>query len=318
MAGLARHVSREPRAVDRGRAFGVAKAEAVARTVALYRRLLQGMSLREAGSGVRLPDELMDEVEGIASGARVNVFELLAVNARTELLAGGCSLVARDSWLAQTWDWHPDACAVAWTIVREEGWLCTVTEPGMVAKLGINSGGLACGLNFLATTADRLGGTPVHALARGVLECADATEARALLASATAGASVALTVAALGDLFTAELSPGGTRFVAPDADGWLVHTNHFLLAPARGADAQAEPGTSARREHLAGRMRAGWTVAEALAEHAPALEPVCRHADGSAWAERRATLLAVWAEPGRLRVAAGAPCASPFTDVPLP
>jgi isopenicillin-N N-acyltransferase-like protein len=290
--------------VDRGFAFGAALSREVARTVALYRRLLQGMSLREAGSGVRLPDELMDEVEGIAAGARVNVFELLAVNARTELLAGGCSVVARGSWLAQTWDWHPEACAVAWTIVRGDRWLCTITEAGMVGKLGLNSDGVACGFNFLATTDDGCGGVPVHALARLVLSSRSASEARPVIGGASA--SVALTVAAPDGLFCAEVSPGGVRFVAPEDDGWLVHTNHFLLPPCRGEDAQVEPSTLARRSALLSRMRAGASVAGALAE-----PPVFRAEDGKG-AERRATLLSVWAEPGRLRVGA------PFVDVPLP
>jgi isopenicillin-N N-acyltransferase-like protein len=181
----------------------------------------------------------------------------------------------------------------------------------MVGKLGLNSDGVACGFNFLATTADGPGGVPVHALARGVLECRSAAEARAGLAATRA--SVALTVAAPDGRFTAEVSPGGVRFVEPDADGWLIHTNHFLLAPARGEDAQAEPETVARREHLARRMREGWGVAEALAE-----EPVCRHEVEAPWPERRATLLALWASPGRLRVAAGPPCSHAFVDVELP
>jgi isopenicillin-N N-acyltransferase-like protein len=289
--------------VDRGFAFGAAMSAHVARTVALYRRLLQGVSLREAGSGVRLPDALMDEVEGIASGARVNVFELLAVNARTELLAGGCSVVARGSWLAQTWDWHPAACPVVWIVPLDGGWLCTVTEAGMVGKLGLNSWGVSCGFNHLRSSVDGVGGVPVHALARGVLSCRSAAEARASLHGASA--SVALTVAAADGLFCAEVSPGGVRFVAPDQDGWLVHTNHFLLPPCRGVDAQAEPESFARRERLLERMRAGCDVPEALAA-------VCRHDDEVGWPERRATLLAMWAQPGRLRVG------MPFEDVALP
>jgi isopenicillin-N N-acyltransferase like protein len=306
LAGLVHHISREARPVDRGFAFGAALSREVGCTVALYRRLLQGVSLREAGSGVRLPDGLMDEVEGIASGAGVNVFELLAVNARTELLAGGCSVVARGSWLAQTWDWHPAAAPVVWTVVLEDGWLCTVTEAGMVGKLGLNSWGVSCGFNYLRSSVDGVGGVPVHALARGVLSCRSAAEARASLGGASA--SVALTVAAPDGLFCAEVSPGGVRFVAPDEDGWLVHTNHFLLPPCRGEDAQAEPETSARRERLRQRVRAGCDVPEALAA-------VSRHDDEVAWAERRATLLAMWAEPGRLRVASGG---TVFEDVELP
>jgi isopenicillin-N N-acyltransferase-like protein len=294
----------EPRAVDRGFAFGAALGSQVRRTVALYRRLLQGMSLREAGSAVRMPDALMDEVEGIAAGARVNVFELLAVNARTELLAGGCSVVARGPWLAQTWDWHPGAAPVVWTVRLGDGWLCTITEAGMVGKIGLNAWGVSCGFNHLRSSVDGVGGVPVHALARAVLECRSAAEAGAVIGGASA--SVALTVAAPDGLFCAEVAPGGVRFVAPDEDGWLVHTNHFLLPPARGEDAQVDAETLARRALLAERVRAGASVPAALAA-------VCRvEEDEAAWPERRATLLSVWAEPGRLRVG------PPFEDVVLP
>jgi isopenicillin-N N-acyltransferase like protein len=169
-----------------------------------------------------------------------------------------------------------------------------------------------------------LEGMPIHVLARLVLEqCASGAEARALLAGAPACASSCLTVAAAdGDLFAAEVAPGGTRLVEPDADGWLVHTNHFLRAPAAGRDTQPDthPGTVARRARLAAAARAGLAPPRALAQHAPRSEPLCRHGDppGTAWPERRATLLATWAQPARgsLRVAAGPPCRCAFAELP--
>src|SRR5262249_55076056 len=152
-----------------------------------YRRLLREAagieSLFAAGDevGSRLSvdhPELVEELEGMAAGAGVDVRELLAINARTELLAGTqdrgeCSLVARlepsGPWLAQTWDWHPDlrAAAVVWTIEHDGGRLTTVTEAGVVAKLGLNDAGVACGLNFLTSSMDGgLDGTPIHVLLR--------------------------------------------------------------------------------------------------------------------------------------------------------
>ena len=78
-------------------------------TVATYRRLLREAAgvgaeeLRVAGADVaerlqsRWP-ELVSELEGIAQGARQDVLELAAINARTELLAGTprseCSVIA--------------------------------------------------------------------------------------------------------------------------------------------------------------------------------------------------------------------------------
>lgn len=252
--------------------------------------------------------------------------ELAAINARTELLAGTqaceCSLVARSeaggAWLAQTWDWHPDAAAVAWIVV---GRFVTVTEAGVLAKLGLNGAGVACGLNYLTCSEDGgVDGVPIHVLLRLVLERGSSgAEARELLAGARTAASGCVTVAARDDLFAAELSPGGARFVAPDADGWLVHTNHFLLPPRSGHDPMpaAHPGTLERFARVAEAARAGVPVAGVLASHAGRDEPVCRHGDppGTAWADRRATLLAVSTRGGALSVAAGPPCSTPFNLV---
>jgi isopenicillin-N N-acyltransferase-like protein len=304
--------------------------------VRTYRRLLDLGSADMCRAGERVApyveEDLLLELEGMASGAGVDVLELLAVNARTELLEDAaspeCSLIARRAWLAQTWDWHPDlaSCAVAWTVLHPGGWFTTVTEAGILAKLGLNSAGLALGFNYLTCSADGgLAGVPVHVLCRLVLQrCRDAREAWALLGGARAAASSSLTVASGDALFAAEVSPGGTRFAAADADGWLVHTNHFLSPPVRGVDTMPArgPGSQARRDQLLRRVRDGVGVRAALSEHAPAVEPVCRHRDpvGTPWAERRATLLAVWIEPGvpSLRVASGNPCAWDFQSLELP
>jgi isopenicillin-N N-acyltransferase like protein len=329
------HVSREALPGDRGYFFGQACAEAVAVTVATYRRLLEDAAgvgpsdLRRAGADVlgwlqpRWP-ALCKELEGIAAGAGQDVLELAAINARTELLAGGCSVIAhRDGSLAQTWDWHPDlaAATVTWTVHLPGGRrFTTATEAGILAKLGCNRAGLSCGLNFLACSDD--GGTegaPIHVLLRLVLErCDDIDEALALLRSAPTSASACITLAGGARAVAAELCPGGITLVEPDADGWLVHTNHFLAGPVGGHDTLAleQPGTFARRELLVRLVQGGVPPRDALATHAPAEEPVCRHADqDAAWADRRATLLAVTAVDGELCVAPGPPCSNRFVRV---
>lgn len=320
-------------------------------TVRVYRRLFREAAglgpadLAAAGDvvGGRLGAEhpgLLDELEGIAAGAGQDLRELLAINARTELLAGTqargeCSLLGRlelgGGWLAQTWDWHPElaSAAVLWTVETPDGWWQTVTEAGVLGKLGHNSGGVACGLNFLTCSLDGgLDGTPIHALLRLVLEtCASGADARALLGDAQTSASSCITVAASGggpDLFSAELSPGGVRFVEPDRDGWLIHTNHFLGTLPAGTDPMpaAHPGTLDRFVRLARAVREGSTVPQALGQHGEIAEPICRHGDpvGTAWADQRVTLLATWARPAwrSLRVAAGPPCTTAFVAVDAP
>jgi isopenicillin-N N-acyltransferase-like protein len=317
-------------------------------TVRTYRRLLReaaGVSradLLAHGSALagRLAPDLVDELDGMAAGAGQDMGELVAINARTELLAGAgrgeCSVAGRADGagvaFAQTWDWHPELAParVIWTVAPPGGaWFATVTEAGILAKLGLNSRGVACGLNFLTCSADGgTGGTPIHVLLRLLLEQAgDAAAAMALLLGAETSASSAITVASAAGgetaLFAVERSPGGGRVVWPDGDGWLVHTNHFLTPPARGVDLEPEagPGSALRRACLAERVRRGSSAPDALAAHEPAAEPLCRHeVPGARWADRRATLLAVAIDPlaPSLRVAAGTPCCFPFEPVPLP
>jgi isopenicillin-N N-acyltransferase-like protein len=315
--------------------------------VATYRRMLSETAGELAPHGERVaaavgplwPD-LVEEIEGIAAGAGQDALELLAINARTELLAPGpaaeCSVVGRVAdgrvELAQTWDWHPDlapARVVVTTAAPDRPWFTTVTEAGILAKLGVGANGLACALNFLGCSVDGgLGGVPIHILLRVLLDrCEGATAALALLLGAQVTASSCVTVAAAEPggvaLFAVELSPGGAGLVWPDDDGLLVHTNHFLRTPARGVDADVVtyPGTLLRRRHLERVLRAGMDPLRALAEHFPAGEPVCRHGfDEGVWADRRETLLAIAVDPASpsLRVAAGPPCRTPFEAVRLP
>jgi isopenicillin-N N-acyltransferase like protein len=319
----------------------------VATTVATYRRMLHETAGELAPHGERVAAALGDrwpepveEIEGLAAGAGQDPLELLAINARTELLAPGqaaeCSVIGRlrdgRVELAQTWDWHPDlapARVVVTTVAPGRPWFTTVTEAGILAKLGVSANGLACALNFLGCSVDGgLGGVPIHVLLRVLLErCEGATDALALLLGAQVTASSCVTVAAAEAggvaLFAAELSPGGARLVLPDDDGLLVHTNHFLRTPPRGEDTDVVtyPGTLLRRWHLERVLRAGTDPLRALAEHFPAGEPVCRHGlDEGLWANRRETLLAIAVDPAvpSLRVAAGPPCRAPFDVVPLP
>ncbi len=304
---LARHVSREATAGDRGRAFGVAQRDAIACTVGTYRRMLDGVDLRAAGTAVApvLEPHHVEELEGMAAGAGQDLLELIAINARTELLAGAeCSVVGKlGGELAQTWDWHPDlaSACVVWTV---PGAFTTVTEAGILAKLGLNEHGVAVALNLLTSPADgELGGVPIHVLLRQILERAESVaEALELLCGAATTASSAVTVADPHALACVELSPEGPTVIRPGADGWLVHTNHFLTRPP-GDD---EEDSRARHDRLNQLVRAGVPPREALAE-----PPMFRREDpGEPWRDRVATLLTVHTDPGARSIdvsAAGAP-----------
>ncbi len=132
-----------------------------------------------------------DEIAGIAEGAGRPVREIAAINARTEILVAAnptgvteCSSVISappggPPFAVQTWDWY-DAMTDGWFHWRfphPDGRVVeTVTEFGMLAKIGVNAEGVGVMLNMLhhANDAERVAegtiGYPVHLLSRRILD----------------------------------------------------------------------------------------------------------------------------------------------------
>jgi isopenicillin-N N-acyltransferase-like protein len=313
------HVSHEPAPRLRGEAFGRAHAERVRNTVEVYRRLCD----LSAGGRVRASDDEHEELAGIASGAGVDVRELLAVNARTELIASKytspdeCSTIGAGGLLAQNWDWHPDLqeSTVVWIVHEGDRWFATITEAGILAKIGLNDAGLGVCLNLLATSADGgLDGVPIHLLLRRVMACRSVDDALALLTGARVSASSAVTVAVPGDVATVELSPGGPNVLRGSVG---AHTNHFLEPPRAGRDVGLEDSASTRRRLEVIREL---PLLDALRSHDGHPVGVCRHVDESEpWEERTATLASVIMDLAarRLYVAAGQPCTAPHVEIEL-
>ena len=305
---------------DRGVELGSHLAPEITRTVASYRRLFQTVaggpfdvdlwSARAWSAIQRSSPAHADEIAGIASGAGLRVEEVAAVNARTEILVAAsphgpteCSTVVslppgEAPVAVQTWDWY-DAMSdgwFVWTIPFPDGrTVTTVTEFGMLAKIGVNDRGVAVMLNMLhhrndgdAVAAVAAGsgdvGFPVHLLSRRILEDARSTaEAVSIASAATTTASTSLTVVdEQGDAASVELFPGGPGVLRP-TDGVLVRTNHFVSDAGRDGCLAAAYGisTELRRDHLVSvlgsrRPASAAEVVEAMTHHLPD-GGVCRH-----------------------------------------
>jgi isopenicillin-N N-acyltransferase-like protein len=299
------------RGVELGRRF----AREVAGTVASYRRLFETRatgpfdvdlwSARAWRTIQRVAPQYAEEVAGIAAGAGVPVEHVAALNARTEILVAAnptgqteCSTVVslppgRTPVAVQTWDWY-DAMSdgwFTWTVPHPDGRVVqTVTEFGMLAKIGVNDRGVGVLLNMLhhVTDADAVAGGeighPVHLLSRAILDdAASAADAVRIASAAATSSSTALTVVDdRGGAASVELFPGGPGVLEP-ADGLLVRTNHFVSAPGRGGCLASTIGVSTelRRDHLleafAGRPPGtAQEVVDAMTHHLPD-GGVCRH-----------------------------------------
>lgn len=353
---IPQHRSTEADPYERGIAFGRAQRQAVENTVRSYERLfdaLHGLApadLDVVGEHVarRLDaaaPAALAEVRGIAAGAEVSPARLVAINARTEILAGAgvpeCSVIgvsgARsggDALLAQNWDWHPDAAGslVVWTITDPSGaWFTTLTEAGILAKIGLNGAGLAVCINILASSEDGavVSGIPIHVMLRLLLErCRTVGEAEALLRGTDYTASTAITVAvtgATGEAFsTFEVSPRGVSVVRA-CDGVLTHTNHFLEPIGDAVDTALRdwPDTTARLTDIrrlagsAGAIGADRVKAALRSHDAGPLAVCCHDPDNPRYAERQQTLASVilHLREGYLELAQGTPCAAPYVEV---
>lgn len=350
---LASHVSEQAKPFDRGFAFGRRNGVAVRSTLVAYERMfeatrgIEAAQVRALGRGVgdalqsTLP-EIVDEIAGIAAGAGVDAEGLLAANARTEILAGDgppeCSVIgvlpqrsAGATVLAQNWDWHPDLAnsLVVWSVVEPGGRsFTTLTEAGILAKIGLNDRGLGLCLNILGSSLDGgIGGTPVHVLCRLILQRAGGLrDAHAILAGAAATASSCFSIARAApegcEMASFELSPAGIAKIEPKR-GVLLHTNHFLGPLDRGEDRirREWPDTELRLRELDERLRNApgslepGAVKAVLRSHDAGRIAVCCHdADNPRRERRQATLASVCMrlERRRIEVTEGAPCRAPF------
>ena len=162
-------------------------------------------------------------------------------------------MVGAGGLLAQNWDWHPDCAAttVIWIVEHAHGWFATLTEAGILAKIGLNDAGLGVCLNMLRTTADGgFDGTPIHLLLRQTLEQLPDRRRGDRRCSPSAKTSAS----SRGDRRhprrrrdASSSHPGGANVIRGSVG---AHTNHFLEPPRAGRDMMPEesPSTIPRLE----------------------------------------------------------------------
>ncbi len=235
--------------------------------------------------------KLFEEIEGIARGAGCPLDEILAVNARSDLLVvgrkkrkevpvaservPGCTALALEGnldgaellALGQNWDWNRalrDNTIVLRLNPANGPRIVTFTEAGMVGKIGFNDRRLGVCLNFLRHRQDdpeREPGVPVHCLLRAVMGCDTLQDAVELVSRAPRCASANFLMAQNGreDRIALDLewTPVATGRL-PMKDGILVHTNHFKENSLGG---NVTTGNSCQRDARALRMGAEFAKA---------------------------------------------------------
>ncbi|QBE48301.1 C45 family autoproteolytic acyltransferase/hydolase [Leucobacter triazinivorans] len=259
---------------------------------------------------------LIEQLEGVAEGAGVEFSNVVALNARTEILALGekpsseCSTftteVGARRYGVQTWDWHVEldpfwhTHAVDGPGLRYAG----LTEQGILSKIGVNEAGLALHFNILGHREDRPEGVPMHLLSSVVLsECRSVHDAIELIREAPVASSSAFTMLDAERAVSVEMSPAGV-FVIEAEGGSVQRTNHFQHETPLSAQKSElyEPDSTERLELMRARLSEGLPAASAdlvrvlLTEEGEA-PLTCRADMSQGYGERWATLATIVTDP---------------------
>jgi isopenicillin-N N-acyltransferase-like protein len=347
---------------ERGRQYGEQARAQVESSIAYYSELFgttHGLSWERIVEGAlawlrpveEFDGDLAAELHGIAEGAGRDVGEILALNARGEMVYGGYLADPADGCTSyavlpeasadghvyggQNWDWRL-AAEDTWVVLRivqpPKPTVITVVEAGQVGRHGVNSAGLglfANGLDGFCTPDPRVPQPFIRRRALDARSFADTLEG--LLAADQQIAANVLLVHRDGFTVDLETTPERNAWMYAD-DGILVHGNHYeAFTWAHDGDSfkPLSPDSIYRvrrvRDAL-GACRAaaapgGMTdaIAAALSDHFGLPDAVCAHARPEAdplqqWQTLTSSIIDF--TTGEWRLAAGIPCENEFQPLP--
>jgi isopenicillin-N N-acyltransferase-like protein len=273
----------------------------------------------------------IDELRGLADGARISLAEATALQVRpgTGFMPEGCTSlgVSGDSSAtglplgAQNRDLVPayrDRMCVLLLRPRSRPALLMHSVPGELGGVGMNAHGVAVFANSLWPGAGRNWQAP-PITRRAILECTSADEAvdRVRRMHGPAIGSF-LVIDAAGHVRNLEILPQALAVIARDR-GVFAHANHCLDAGVQPYEVDklpspGSPGRCARMQTLLDSTAGRITVEEIkrmLADHTSRPEPICRHPTTATEWETTSALIV---EPASrtLHLSYGPPCEGGF------
>jgi len=248
-------ISGSPR--ERGRAYGEAARERIGMSAELYRKRLAGLGIGDPAALIHrfIPEiemfgaHYLEEMRGLAEGARLALDDIVLINCRTEIVAmaklreakpDGCTglvvLPERSATgaiiHAQNWDWLAECAesAIVLAIRRDDGPdILTFTEAGGLARSGFNAAGIAISANYLESDRDyKQNGIPLPLIRRKVLEQEHLALAMRVVATTPKACSNNMILSwAEGFAVDFECAPDEVFPLYPD-NGLIVHANHWV------------------------------------------------------------------------------------------
>lgn len=250
----------------RGQAYGRQAAARIAKSAAMYGQTLTGLGYSAAARTALIKDfardienfapHYIEEMHGIAKGAKVPFEDIVMINARTEVVAkaraeksqatelepdDGCtgalilpSRSANGKLLhGQNWDWRAECAETAIVLrVRDEHGpdFLTFVEAGGLARSGLNSAGVSITANYLESERDfKQIGVPLSLIRRKVLEQPHFALAVKAVATTPKSCSNNMMIGmAEGFGIDYECGPDEAFPIYPGDDDLIVHANHWV------------------------------------------------------------------------------------------
>ncbi|WP_336071882.1 C45 family peptidase [Nitratireductor rhodophyticola] len=324
---------------ERGRQIGAAFGERIDRMLSLYRAYfarpdeeLLPVAAHFRGVIGAFDPHYAAEIEGIAEGAEVDPLWVYALNARSELLAAlsasECTVVQYTGtpFAGQNWDWSEKLEDLV-VLIRSEDErgrrFLTMTEPGILAKVGLNDAGFCVCLNFLPTPKPT-NGLPSHVLLRALLDAGSWAEVEETLERAGTGRSLNLLVAgADGRGINIEYEGDAARRM--EAGGTATtHTNHYLTCDAP-VDAELLENSTARLDRIRALTAPGSPAGLARLKSVLSDQEHSEHAilapyrDSEGFLGRKGTVctIAMDLAERRMHIRRGNDPANPFHQIPV-
>lgn len=277
---------------------------------------------------------LVEEIRGLAEGARIPFAGALAVNIRGEIgqiREEGCTAYAvrqqrqsREILIGQNSDMTADVPPLAYILhLKPAGGKPEVmmwTFGGMIGYHGINSAGVGHFANALGGGPASRFGMPHYPVKRLMLECRSSAEVIALLERVPLASNGNYVLCDSAGFLDIEATTAGPEVLPDEGKGYLAHTNHYVCSRyARKENFDKSwPDSFPRLDRMnrllesAAASEAGVSVDDLkkfLADHHGQPTAICRH-------DHRAsvTVASIVAEPGhrRMHVAVGNPCENRF------
>jgi isopenicillin-N N-acyltransferase-like protein len=320
---------------ERGRQLGEASADYVRGSIDVYQETfahyakLDWDQVRTFASEFRDPiaeydEQIMAEMDGIAAGAGVPAEDILAVNARTEIMFGAGAKGPSECTsfyvgptatpdghvlVGQNWDWRTRCTDTTILAEVDQGGtrpsFVMLAEGALVGKLGFNDAGIGVAANALVADLDKgERQVPFHIILRGILNSHTVEEALSAIVRSRRAASANYVIAsATGRGVGVETGPGGVESVyltQPTADLY-AHSNHFTcgvtwcdIGVTKWLDSPGRISSMGKFLDDNHGALSREKVAEGMRNHDGHPNSVCRHPDTSEHEVEQGMTVASW------------------------